>query len=61
MTVFLEYLYLVCVCVCVCVSVIDVQAFERLLGSCKQILKRNIWQYEQQLEAVFGSRVDDTH
>ncbi|XP_056093914.1 protein kinase, cAMP-dependent, regulatory, type II, alpha, B [Rhinichthys klamathensis goyatoka] len=41
--------------------VIDVQAFERLLGSCKQILKRNIWQYEQQLEAVFGSRVDNTH
>ncbi|XP_077085972.1 protein kinase, cAMP-dependent, regulatory, type II, alpha, B [Siphateles boraxobius] len=38
--------------------VIDVQAFERLLGSCKQILKRNIWQYEQQLMAVFGSSVD---
>ncbi|KAK7136484.1 hypothetical protein R3I93_016724 [Phoxinus phoxinus] len=41
--------------------VIDVQAFERLLGSCKQILKRNIWQYEQQLEAVFGSSVHNTH
>ncbi|XP_067271245.1 protein kinase, cAMP-dependent, regulatory, type II, alpha, B [Pseudorasbora parva] len=41
--------------------VIDVQAFERLLGSCKQILKRNIWQYEQQLVAVFGSSVDLKH
>ncbi|XP_051766519.1 protein kinase, cAMP-dependent, regulatory, type II, alpha, B isoform X2 [Ctenopharyngodon idella] len=41
--------------------VIDVQAFERLLGSCKQILKRNITQYEQQLVAVFGSSVDLKH
>ncbi|XDV23156.1 hypothetical protein PO909_027856 [Leuciscus waleckii] len=41
--------------------VIDVQAFERLLGSCKQILKRNIWQYEQQLVAVFGSSVHIKH
>lgn len=41
-----------------CLSVIDVQAFERLLGSCKQILKRNISQYEQQLVAVFGSSID---
>ncbi|NP_998123.1 protein kinase, cAMP-dependent, regulatory, type II, alpha, B [Danio rerio] len=41
--------------------VIDVQAFERLLGSCKQILKRNITHYEQQLVAVFGSSVDLKH
>ncbi|XP_043079621.1 protein kinase, cAMP-dependent, regulatory, type II, alpha, B [Puntigrus tetrazona] len=41
--------------------VIDVQAFERLLGSCKEILKRNIHQYEQQLLAVFGSSVDLKH
>ncbi|KAI2647866.1 cAMP-dependent protein kinase type II-beta regulatory subunit [Labeo rohita] len=41
--------------------VIDVQAFERLLGSCKEILKRNIQQYEQQLVAVFGSSVDLKH
>ncbi|XP_056303813.1 protein kinase, cAMP-dependent, regulatory, type II, alpha, B [Danio aesculapii] len=41
--------------------VIDVQAFERLLGSCKQILKRNISHYEQQLVAVFGSSVDLKH
>ncbi|XP_073700745.1 protein kinase, cAMP-dependent, regulatory, type II, alpha, B [Garra rufa] len=41
--------------------VIDVQAFERLLGSCKEILKRNIQQYEQQLVALFGSSVDIKH
>ncbi|KAF3860190.1 hypothetical protein F7725_000445 [Dissostichus mawsoni] len=29
--------------------VIDIQAFERLLGSCKEIMKRNISHYEEQL------------
>ncbi|XP_030633416.1 protein kinase, cAMP-dependent, regulatory, type II, alpha, B isoform X2 [Chanos chanos] len=38
--------------------VIDVQAFERLLGSCKEIMKRNIASYEEQLVALFGSSVD---
>uniref|UniRef100_A0AAZ3QQM9 cAMP-dependent protein kinase type II-alpha regulatory subunit n=1 Tax=Oncorhynchus tshawytscha TaxID=74940 RepID=A0AAZ3QQM9_ONCTS len=38
--------------------VIDIQAFERLLGSCKEIMKRNISQYENQLVALFGSSVD---
>uniref|UniRef100_A0AAY4AYJ6 cAMP-dependent protein kinase type II-alpha regulatory subunit n=1 Tax=Denticeps clupeoides TaxID=299321 RepID=A0AAY4AYJ6_9TELE len=38
--------------------VIDVQAFERLLGSCIQIMKRNIASYEEQLVAVFGSSAD---
>ncbi|XP_026126607.1 protein kinase, cAMP-dependent, regulatory, type II, alpha A [Carassius auratus] len=38
--------------------VIDVQAFERLLGSCKEIMKRNIAHYEEQLVALFGSSVD---
>ncbi|KAL0978065.1 hypothetical protein UPYG_G00165480 [Umbra pygmaea] len=41
--------------------VIDVQAFERLLGSCKEIMKRNISQYEDQLVALFGSSVDLKH
>nr|XP_055073318.1 protein kinase, cAMP-dependent, regulatory, type II, alpha, B isoform X1 [Misgurnus anguillicaudatus] len=41
--------------------VIDVQAFERLLGSCKEILKRNISHYEQQLVALFGSSDDLKH
>ncbi|XP_053173815.1 protein kinase, cAMP-dependent, regulatory, type II, alpha A [Scomber japonicus] len=38
--------------------VIDVQAFERLLGSCKEIMKRNISHYEEQLVALFGSSMD---
>lgn len=39
-------------------AVIDVQAFERLLGSCKEIMKRNIAHYEEQLVALFGSSMD---
>lgn len=39
-------------------SVMDVQAFERLLGSCKEIMKRNIASYEEQLVALFGSSAD---
>ncbi|XP_014862179.1 PREDICTED: cAMP-dependent protein kinase type II-alpha regulatory subunit-like [Poecilia mexicana] len=38
--------------------VIDVQAFERLLGPCMDIMKRNISQYEDQLVALFGSSDD---
>ncbi|XP_061688287.1 protein kinase, cAMP-dependent, regulatory, type II, alpha, B [Syngnathoides biaculeatus] len=38
--------------------VIDILAFERLLGPCKEIMKRNISQYEEQLVALFGSSVD---
>ncbi|XP_059926254.1 protein kinase, cAMP-dependent, regulatory, type II, alpha, B [Gadus macrocephalus] len=38
--------------------VIDIQAFERLLGPFKEIMKRNISQYEDQLVALFGSSVD---
>uniref|UniRef100_A0A7N8XTP1 cAMP-dependent protein kinase type II-alpha regulatory subunit n=1 Tax=Mastacembelus armatus TaxID=205130 RepID=A0A7N8XTP1_9TELE len=41
--------------------VIDIQAFERLLGPCMDIMKRNISQYEDQLVAVFGSSVDLKH
>lgn len=40
----------------VCVSaVIDAQTFERLLGSCKEVMKGNIAQYEEQLVVLFGS------
>lgn len=42
-------------------SVIDIQAFERLLGPCMEIMKRNISQYEDQLVALFGSSVDLKH
>ncbi|KAM8892676.1 cAMP-dependent protein kinase type II-beta regulatory subunit isoform 1-T1 [Spinachia spinachia] len=33
----------------------DVQAFERLLGPCMDIMKRNIANYEEQLVTLFGS------
>lgn len=39
-------------------SVIDIQAFERLLGPCMDIMKRNISQYEEQRMALFGCTVD---
>jgi cAMP-dependent protein kinase regulator len=36
--------------------VLDVDAFERLLGSCLEIMKRNIDNYESQLIKIFGSK-----
>ncbi|KAI0238870.1 cAMP-dependent protein kinase type II-alpha regulatory subunit [Lamellibrachia satsuma] len=36
-------------------AVLDIEAFERLLGPCMDILKRNIHEYEEQLAQVFGS------
>ncbi|EEB16092.1 cAMP-dependent protein kinase type II-alpha regulatory subunit, putative [Pediculus humanus corporis] len=36
--------------------VLDVEAFERLLGPCMQIMKRNINDYEEQLIKIFGSK-----
>ncbi|KAM6960472.1 cAMP-dependent protein kinase type II-beta regulatory subunit [Aplochiton taeniatus] len=38
--------------------VMDVQAFERLLGPCMDIMKRNIANYEEQLVALFGSSTE---
>ncbi|XP_034032183.1 LOW QUALITY PROTEIN: cAMP-dependent protein kinase type II-beta regulatory subunit [Thalassophryne amazonica] len=38
--------------------VMDVKAFERLLGPCMDIMKRNIANYEEQLVALFGSSTD---
>uniref|UniRef100_A0A8C8FLZ8 cAMP-dependent protein kinase type II regulatory subunit n=1 Tax=Oncorhynchus tshawytscha TaxID=74940 RepID=A0A8C8FLZ8_ONCTS len=35
--------------------VMDVQAFERLLGPCMDIMKRNVVSYDEQLAALFGS------
>ena len=47
----------VCVYVCVYVSVVlDVAAFERVLGPCMDIMKRNIDAYEEQLVSIFGSK-----
>uniref|UniRef100_A0A9J7XA25 Protein kinase cAMP-dependent type II regulatory subunit beta n=2 Tax=Cyprinus carpio TaxID=7962 RepID=A0A9J7XA25_CYPCA len=37
--------------------VMDVQAFERLLGPCMDIMKRNIANYEEQLIMLFGSHI----
>lgn len=39
-------------------AVMDVQAFERLLGPCMDIMKRNISHYEEQLVKMFGSNLD---
>ncbi|XP_030405318.1 cAMP-dependent protein kinase type II-beta regulatory subunit isoform X2 [Gopherus evgoodei] len=38
--------------------VMDVQAFERLLGPCMEIMKRNIANYEEQLVTLFGTNMD---
>nr|XP_046249699.1 endoplasmin [Scatophagus argus] len=38
--------------------VMDVKAFERLLGPCMDIMKRNIANYEEQLVTLFGSSTE---
>lgn len=38
--------------------VIDVEAFERLLGPCMDLMKRNIDDYESQLVKIFGSKTN---
>lgn len=38
------------------VLVLDVEAFERLLGPCMQLMKRNISDYEEQMVKIFGSK-----
>ena len=40
--------------------VLDVEAFERLLGPCMEIMKRNFEHYEQQLVDLFGSSLEVT-
>lgn len=35
---------------------LDVDAFERLLGPCMQLMKRNINDYEEQMVKIFGSK-----
>lgn len=41
---------------CFFLKVLDVGAFERLLGPCMDIMKRNIEDYEEQLVKIFGSK-----
>jgi len=38
-------------------AVLDVAAFERVLGPCMEIMKRGIGAYEEQLEQIFGSKI----
>lgn len=37
-------------------AVLDVETFERLLGPCMEIMKRNIDDYEEQLVKLFGDK-----
>jgi hypothetical protein len=46
--------------VCFYATVLDVEAFERLLGPCMNIMKRNIDDYEDQLVRIFGSKTNIT-
>ncbi|BFZ08152.1 hypothetical protein BsWGS_11191 [Bradybaena similaris] len=40
------------------VAVLDVHAFERLMGPCMDIMKRNIHNYESQLVQIFGDKAN---
>lgn len=44
------------VVICYPVLVLDVEAFERLLGPCMDILKRNMAAYEEDMIRVFGGK-----
>ena len=39
------------------VSVLDIGAFERLLGPCVEIMQRNVSSYESQLTKLFGEQL----
>jgi cAMP-dependent protein kinase regulator len=39
-------------------AVLDVGAFERLLGPCKTVMERNFQNYEEQLMQLFGETFD---
>lgn len=41
-------------------AVLDVGAFERLLGPCMEVMKRNFSHYEEQLMQLFGTTLDIT-
>jgi len=38
-------------------AVLDVAAFERVMGPCMDIMKRGIDVYEEQLEQIFGQKI----
>ena len=37
-------------------AILDVEAFERLLGPCVKIMQKNIPDYEEQLRKLFGDK-----
>ena len=39
-------------------AVLEVGAFERLLGPCKEVMQRNFHHYEEQLMQLFGTTLD---
>ena len=39
-------------------TVLEVGAFERLLGPCKEVMQRNFQHYEEQLMKLFGTTLD---
>ena len=41
-------------------TALDVGAFERLLGPCMEVMKRNFGHYEEQLMQLFGTTLDIT-
>ena len=41
-------------------TALDVSAFERLLGPCMEVMKRNFEHYEEQLMQLFGTTMDIT-
>ena len=43
-----------------CLLVLEVGAFERLLGPCMDVMKRNFQNYEEQLLQLFGTTMDIT-
>jgi len=40
-------------------GVLDIQAFERLLGPCKEILQRNVGKYAAELEQILSKELEE--
>ena len=44
---------------CIFSGVLDIQAFERLLGPCKEILQRNVGKYAAELEQILSKELEE--
>ena len=53
----LRIFYKICLLKILYFSVLDVSAFERLLGSCMDMMRDRVKDYEEQLIKAFGSKV----